>query len=341
MTSPEPPSGRRVPHLLIAAGVVAVLFVAALLFHSDPAGRRGGGAQLEGEAFMERLRAVPPERVTHRLDRRIPAGADATALAIGPDDTIHLGGPGGVRQLAPDGGVARSWPTARPVRALAVDEDGLVYVAGDRLEVFTPEGSKVLESEPLPADADVVSMAVGGGSVYLGDAAAGSICRMDLGGMVLNWIGRDPRTGEGRPFVVRSRHLGLAVDADGLLWVAHGGRFRVEQYRVDGTLVRGWGRPLQDSEDPLAGFAGCCNPTHLAVTPEGLIVTSERSVERVKLYTPEGRLVGVVAPPSEFDPGATGLATACDSRGRIHVLNPRRQVIQVYSPVEPSQESVQ
>ncbi len=341
MPIPEPkPPRSRPPHLLVAAGVVVVVFVGALLFRSDPAGRRGGGAQREGEALMERLREVPAERILYRLERRIPTGmAAAVDLAIGPDDALFVAGAEGVRHLAPDGALIRGWETARALHAIAVDEEGLIHAVSDRLEVFTVEGESVLESDPLPDGVGVVSLAVGGGSVYVADAVGGAVGRMDLGGRVLNWIGRDPHTGEGRPFIVRSRHLGLAVDAEGLLWVAHGGRFRVEQYGVDGTLLRGWGQPLQDSDDPLAGFAGCCNPTHLALTPEGLLVTSERSVERVKLYAPDGQLLGVVAPPSEFEPGVTGLALACDSRGRIHVLNPRRQEIQVYAPLESAQEA--
>ena len=67
--------------------------------------------------------------------------------------------------------------------------------------------------------------------------------------------------------------------------------------------------------------------------PDGRFVTCEKGITRVKLYSPDGRFVGVIAGPEAFvrhdrlarqeqTGDASPLAAAVDSRGRVWVLDP-------------------
>jgi hypothetical protein len=69
----------------------------------------------------------------------------------------------------------------------------------------------------------------------------------------------------------------------------------------------------------------------MAVMSDGKFVTSEKGIERVKLYGPDGAFECVVAPPSAFDAGTIGLDLAVDRGGRVFVLDPARKQVRVFA----------
>jgi hypothetical protein len=96
--------------------------------------------------------------------------------------------------------------------------------------------------------------------------------------------------------------------------------------RADGALLTSWGQPGTD----VHGFGGCCNPTDIAPLPDGRVVTSEKGLPRVKVYSAEGALLSVVVPPGEFVRSTVGIDLATDPSGRIAVLDPDRGIVRVY-----------
>jgi len=94
----------------------------------------------------------------------------------------------------------------------------------------------------------------------------------------------------------------------------------------------------------VQGFAGCCNPVHLAVLPNREFVTSEKGLSRVKIYSRDGAFVCVVAGPEMFEgpkgpgsgqdsmDGKLGWANdvAADSGGRVIVLDPKQAAVMVF-----------
>jgi hypothetical protein len=77
---------------------------------------------------------------------------------------------------------------------------------------------------------------------------------------------------------------------------------------------------------------GCCNPVNLAVTPAGEIVTAEKMVARVKVYSPGGKLLAVIG-PENFDPNCIHIHLAVDARGSIFTADPVRREIRIFSQV--------
>ncbi len=89
--------------------------------------------------------------------------------------------------------------------------------------------------------------------------------------------------------------------------------------------MRSWGL----SSNGLEGFGGCCNPTDIALLPDGRVVTSEKGLPRVKVYSADGQLLSVVVPPEEFRPNAVGIDLAASGM-TIAVLDPDDDVVRLY-----------
>ena len=81
-----------------------------------------------------------------------------------------------------------------------------------------------------------------------------------------------------------------------------------------------------------SGFGGCCNPSHIALLPDGSLVTSEKGLPRVKVYDADGTFRAVVAGPESFRPGTVGLDLAVDDEGRVLVLDPSREELRIFVP---------
>lgn len=75
------------------------------------------------------------------------------------------------------------------------------------------------------------------------------------------------------------------------VFVAENARKRVVVFDRDGKQVAAWGESQRAGID---GFGSCCNPMNLRFNPAGELITSEASLGRLKRYSPEGQLLGLV-----------------------------------------------
>jgi hypothetical protein len=82
----------------------------------------------------------------------------------------------------------------------------------------------------------------------------------------------------------------------------------------------------------MEGFCGCCNPSNFAMLNDSLFVTSEKGIERVKIYNADGSFHSIVATPDLFEEGTKGLDLAVDKQNRILVLDPVKLVVRVFEP---------
>jgi len=241
----------------------------------------------------------------------------------------------------------------------------------DQVIVFDIHEESVVVWQPMGEKAYLTSIAAGENDVFVADAGALAVLRYDAGGRLVNRITGRPAllsppaasAGEGEPapgtaadpssaaaalplrrvdkaddgpvrppvlgegFIVPSPYFDVALAGKDRLWIVNPGRRRVELYTFDGSLLAHWGK----ASFKIEGFCGCCNPTHIAVLPSGHLVTSEKGLARVKVYTPGGELASVVAPPAAFAGGTTGLDVAADSRGRIWVLDPVARKVRLFT----------
>ena len=156
------------------------------------------------------------------------------------------------------------------------------------------------------------------------------VLHFDLKGNLVNKIGlKDPATGV-PGFIIPSPYFDLAISKDGYLWVVNTGRHSFEKFRFDGTLVSSWGKASM----AMDGFCGCCNPSNFAFIYDSLFVTSEKAIERVKVYNHDGSFRCIVATPEQFEEGTKGLDLAVDKQNRIMVLDPVKKLVRTFEPAK-------
>jgi hypothetical protein len=263
---------------------------------------------------------------------RLPGGkAPVRYLEIGPDDQLYLAAGNSVVVMSPAGARERELTLDAPVRCVAVTADGTTFV-GLRSQIvsFDARGNR-LSSWDVPGNrAWLTGLAVDAQNLFAADAGNRVVLRFDHAGKLLGRIGEKSAERDTPGFIIPSPYFSVAIHPDGLLRVNNPGRHRVEAYTFDGDFEGSWGK----ASGAMDGFCGCCNPIRLAPLPDGRMITCEKGLPRVKIYSASGEFQSVVAPTSAFpenakvgagerdaDNGLAGLAAAVDSRGRIAILD--------------------
>jgi hypothetical protein len=330
--------------LVTAVVALAVGVASYAVVRSDPF------AQRSNQLFtfdVSSLYEVDPNLIQFEQTAEIKVNLDEVrSISVGPADKIYVAGDQAVRVYSPRGGELAVIETEGKPRCLAVGTDthiwpGRIYVgAGKRIEVFAPDGTPA-GIWNLPDDNTILaSIAVADRAIFVADAGNRVVLRYDETGKL---VGRIGGTGQGgRTFNVPSSYFDVAISTAGLLHVANPGLLRIETYTFDGEMEVRWGEAGSDITD----FFGCCNPSHFAVLPGGGIVTSEKGVPRVKVYSEFGEFESVVAGPQLLGVAQSELGdprsvqakavfeVATDSQGRILVLDPRRKSVRIFRRIE-------
>lgn len=127
--------------------------------------------------------------------------------------------------------------------------------------------------------------------------------------------------------------MDVKANATGL-FVAENSKHRVCCYDLDGKLVRTWGKGARSG---VEGFGSCCNPMNVAFGPDGVVYTAEDNTGRIKRYSPEGELLGLVG-SVELVPGCKNCSIAVSDDGnRVYMLDITRGHIvkmELYAPGE-------
>jgi hypothetical protein len=248
-------------------------------------------------------------------------------IACGPDDEIYVSGDRSVHVFNSDGTNRASFDPGEPVRCLAVDGNGDVYLGKiDHIEVFYRAGIDESKWETLGEETIITSIAISENFVFVADAGHQIVWKFDKNGTRLERIGDMDEKRDIPGFIIPSPFFDVAIDPDGFLWVANTGRHSLENYTLDGDFRTSWGEFSMDIE----GFCGCCNPTHFAFLDDGSFVTSEKGIARIKIYNRLGNLDSVVAGSESFADGTVGLDLAVDSAQRILVLDPQQKMVRIY-----------
>jgi len=316
-------------------------------------GWMGGGGTSMGAGRSERAPLDPrftydvsqfertdPAQLIYRETVSIATGFEAPkCLADGPGDTIFIGGDRGVKQLDHTGELIAGVQLAGKPLALAATETRLCVALKDRLDIFDLNGKPLVRGEPLGAGTCLTGVCDAGEAIFLADAGHREIIRCDRNGKVL---GRFGHPSDGNPgFVVPSPYFNVTLGGDGLLWVNNPGRHQIEAYTAEGKFEFGWGAPSMAVEN----FCGCCNPVHFARRPDGKFVTSEKGLNRIKIYDAKGNFEGVVAGPEHLVKDLElakracadcrigfGFDVACDSTGRVLALDPATRTVRIFTP---------
>lgn len=284
---------------------------------------------------------VPAELLTWEMVAEVDPGfGEATAVALDEQGALYVAGDAAVRKFDADGQIEWELPVGGEPSCLAIAPVTGTICVGLRDRVERYSGSEQLPAlVPEGPRTWITSVATTGSETFVADAGNRRILRYDASGAPLGEIaGMDQERGI-PPLAAPSPHLDLEFAppaADDGLWapseliVANPGHRSIQYHSLaDGALLKSWGV----SSNALEGFGGCCNPTDIALLPDGRVVTSEKGIPRVKVYSGDGDLLSVVVPPDEFRPSTAGIDLDA-SATTIAVLDPDRDIVRLYAEKE-------
>lgn len=277
---------------------------------------------------LETMKKADTMEPAYTMVKTIPSGLQGlVAIATGPGDKIFTTGAGGAEIYDSACRLLLRFDFEDTAYALTVDSTGNLWMSmGDHVEVWNKTGKKLQTLKSAGRGSLITSLALTGSSLLIADAGLKVVYHYDHMGNMINRIGEKDPVRKVPGFVIPGPWFDLAVSPDGSLWIANPGRHELEQYRFDGQRLLSWGKPGIG----IPEFCGCCNPSHFTFLPDGSFVTSEKGIERIKVYNPRGKFSAVVALPGDFDEGTRGLDLATDSRGRILVVDPVRKQIRIF-----------
>lgn len=274
--------------------------------------------------------AVDPAQILYReVATLTPPGLQSlAAIAVDSGDRIYAGGGRKLTVFDAGGTEIRRMEMPAEIRCLALDEDDRLYVGFDHaVHAYDAAGRQMAVFEDIDPDAIITSLAARGNHVFVADAQQRAVMRFTPDGVLQGTIDGRRENGEGTGFVVPSPYFSVTLGQGQTLWIVNPGRHRLEEYNFNGDRIHAWQRNAGLAVD---GFSGCCNPSYIARLSDGNLVTSERGLPRVKVYTRRGDFVGVVAAPDRFDRHTAGLDVAVDSNDRILVADSDRVQVRVF-----------
>ncbi|MBC8315536.1 MAG: NHL repeat-containing protein [Bacteroidetes bacterium] len=306
--------------ILLIAGIG---YLVIDLFYSE------SGASDNPYAYgLNELRKSDSSLIDYQEIQHFPAGlSEVYGIAADPANRIYVTGANGVEIYSPGGEKISEFSFPDTAYCIAVTPDGnLLLGMVDHIEIMTPGGEILSRWKPESEASVLTSVATDGTDIFVADAGKKIVYRYDREGTLLNRIGKKDSL-KGIPgFVIPSPYFDLGIGRDDELWVVNSGRHLFEAFRPDGSLISTWGKTSTGVE----GFCGCCNPSNFAMLSDGSFVTSEKGIERVKVYLPSGEFKCLVAAPDQFDQGTRGIDLAVDSEERILVLDPWRNQIRIF-----------
>jgi hypothetical protein len=281
------------------------------------------------------LRQIDPSLIGYREEAQIQTQmSKPTCFTVGPDGRIYIGGDRLAKVLDSKGRELLSFQLAAEATSIAAAKDGTIYVGlGSHVDVYSPDGKPKASWASVGAGSYISSIAVSDRGVYVADSGlrVGRVLAFDLEGNRTGELAREHAKAGIPGIITPSQHMDVAIAADGNVWVANPGRHQLELYSPAGELLRSFGQ----SGTAIEQFIGCCNPSDFALLSDGRIITAEKGVPRVKVFSDDGHLTSVVAGPDSFGGNRAGLDIAADAQGHVLVLEPGINAIRVFSEKRP------
>ena len=227
---------------------------------------------------------------------------------VAPDGTITTVAGNGTRGFSGDGGPATQASLAEPT-GLALAADGTLYIAdfaNHRVRKVTLDGTITtvagtgvagFSGDGSPATAaqlaEPASLAVDReGNVYIADSVNDRVRRLRVDGRIETVAGTGVfgRAGDGGPATGAqlAAPTGVALDAEGALFVAEQGSDRVRRITIDGTITTAAGSGSRgfSGDGSAAVRAALANARAVGVGPDGAVHVVDADNNRIRRLTP-------------------------------------------------------
>jgi uncharacterized protein (TIGR03437 family) len=186
-----------------------------------------------------------------------------------------------------------------PATATQLFSPGAITFAGDGTIYFVDSGNaRVRAFHPGGTISTVAKIAAGGtaadnlGNVYITDLAQHRVVRVDPSGLVtvMAGTGTPGFGGDGGPATSAQLNgpKGLAIDAQGNVYIADAGNHRIRMIGPDEVIatIAGTGTPDFDGDSGPALSAALSSPAGLALDTLGNVYVADTGNNRIRMLTP-------------------------------------------------------
>jgi hypothetical protein len=303
--------------------LVIVFFISKDLFFP-----KGDDNENPYEYDLDKLKKSDSLEVAFKEIKQFTPGLEEIyGIAVDLSDRIYVSGINGIEIFDNSGKPEKQIAVEGIVRSIRVDNMGRIFAGvEDHIEIFTYSGKRISNWKAESTSSILTSIALTPTDVFVADAGEKVVYHYDHDGKLINRIGEKDPQNNIPGFVIPSPYFDLGISSSGQLWVVDPGRHTLMNFSFDGKLVSSWGKASM----VVDGFCGCCNPSNFAFLSDGSFITSEKGIERIKVYQPDGKYKYLVATPGSFEEGTRGLDIAVDSLDRILVLDPVKRKVRFF-----------
>ena len=181
--------------------------------------------------------------------------------------------------------------TNLPIFAVSSYSDTIYAATQEEIMIFSIDGDSLDTWGPYDDNAILTSISANKDYVAFADAGNQLVFVCDRYGALKSIIGHP-----GNQFIIPSAYFDVLLTESNQVVVANTGKRQIEFRSIDGELIRSFG----EEGDELEFFCGCCNPSHFDFTPDGMVITAEKGINRIKVLDQAGKLIEPLAQPSNF-----------------------------------------
>jgi len=287
------------------------------------------------EYNLDKIKAIDTSLIRYKETKLFkPAMSRLSGIAI-DNNSVYITGGNEVQVFDKDWKKTLSFKIDSSATCIAVGSQKKIYLGvGNHIETYTSDGTKLKRWECYSNKGVITSIAVNTRQVFVADAGNRLVLNYDPDGNLQHIIGKKDKFKGIDGLIVPSLYLDVAIGSFDDLWVVNPGRHELESFSEKGDFRTSWGVASMQ----LEGFAGCCNPIHFSILPNGYFVTYEKGMDRIKLYDQAGKFDCVVAAAKSFSGKSDyhcSFATlvndlAVNTAGAIYVLDATSNAIRVF-----------
>ena len=282
------------------------------------------------EYNIDEFRQVDPALVHYTEIRQIKIKLEGKAGICTWNGKIYLAANGKVSAISPEGKLENSFDVNNNTRAIAVNEQIIALASEKNVAVYNHLGEQLFTTTSVSDSSVFTSLAIWNNEIVVADAGKRKILIFEndkLANEIEGISGAENLHG----FIIPSARFDLSIDPENELWVVNPGMHALQQYTRKGSLAATWNKASLQ----IDGFSGCCNPAQITTLSDGRIVTSEKSMPRIKIYSRYGELISVVAPPSVFGKNTEASEVAAIGE-TIVALDTEQKLIRIFEKNEPN-----
>lgn len=181
-----------------------------------------------------------------------------------------------------NGDVLKSHETSDKIQDILLVQRSFYILHEQNIEVLSRSGQQIQTITSPNKASMLTSITSLNDTLYVSDRGQFKILKFDLEGKYHGTI-ESPYQ-----FIAPSGFMALTNQDSNHLWCVNPGRHQLEKYSADGTFVASFGA----AGAKPGSFSGCCNPCYIQVTETGDLITSEKGIPRVSLYSNRGIYLG-------------------------------------------------